>query len=121
MDFEFNIITLVNQDQTISVQRGPLLYAEHIEHEEFYIKGKKPFHDRGYKPKNLKDIKLLVKDDSVVIKEIKTKINEASFYDNEIIIVVEAYDVEKAEVFDLELKPYGLSTLRRTHFNKLNK
>lgn len=119
LEFDFKVITLTNPDDSISVQRGPLIFSEYIDYEEFYIKGTKPFHDRGFKPKNLKDIKLITRESSVIVKNIKKIINNESFYDNEIKLYVEAYDVDLDKLIDLELKPYGLSTLRRTHFDKI--
>jgi hypothetical protein len=119
LEFDFDIKTIINPDKSISVQRGPLLFAQYIDFEEIYIKGKTPFHDRGYKPKEVEqNIALTVEDNNVKVKSIKKSINEESFYDNDIYIIVEAYNLDSNESIDLELRPYGFSTLRRTHFNK---
>ena len=120
LTFNFDIITLNNPDNSISVQRGPLIYSEYIDYEEFYIKGNKPFHDRGFKPKEIRDIKLFTKAEEVIVKDIKKHNNDNDFFDNHINLIVEAYDQSLDKTIDLNLKPYGLSTLRRTHFDKIS-
>jgi hypothetical protein len=48
-------------------------------------------------------------------------INDNDFFSNQIDLIVEAYDKKIDKTIDLKLKPYGLSTLRRTHFDKISK
>ncbi len=115
--FDFPVLTLTNPDHSISVQRGPLIYAQHIVYDEFFIKGEKPFHDRGFSPRNLKRISLRLEDGRVIVKSMRKTLNDNSFHDNDIVISVAGYDEDLDKRIDLELKPYGLSTLRRTHFN----
>lgn len=119
LDFDFDVVTLLNSDHSISVQRGPLLYSQYIDFEEFYIKGNKPFHDRGFKPKDIHNVALITKEDRVIVKGIRKAINDHSFYENEVTISVDAFDEDLNKRIELELKPYGLSTLRRTHFKSI--
>jgi hypothetical protein len=121
LDFGFEIKAIFNPDNSISVQRGPLLFAQHIDFDEFYIKGEKPFYDRGYKPKEtLQNIALLVENDNLLVKSINKSISDISFYENNLSITLEAFDLNFNKRIDIDLKPYGFSTLRRTHFNKIS-
>ncbi len=117
LTFDFDVKTIHNEDGTVSVKRGPLLYAQHLNYDEFYIKGKKPFYDRGFSPKSQKNIALMVKDDAVIVHDIKKK-DSQSFFGNDSYIIVKGYDLDTNAYTDVKLHPYGLSVLRRTHFTK---
>ena len=122
LDFDFEIEAIFNPDNSISVQRGPLLFAQHIDFDEFYIKGEKPFYDRGYKPKEtIQDIAVLVEKNNLLVKDVSSKNKDVSFFDNDISLTLEAYNFELGKSMDISLRPYGLSTLRRTHFIKKSK
>lgn len=121
LNFLFSVKTVTNPDQSISVRRGPLLFCQKIESEEFYIKGSKPFHDRGYRPKKHQNYALLHKEGHVIVKDFKRKTDAISFFKNDITLIAEAFDIEKQTHIDIELKPYGMSVLRKTHFLSIEK
>lgn len=117
LNFEFDVKTIKNSDGSISVQRGPLLFSQAIDYEVFKIKGNEPFHDRGFKPKPFADIALVTKQGSVMVKNIKKAIHQSSFFDNEMTLTVEGCHVKTDKHEDIDLKPYGLTVLRKTQFS----
>lgn len=118
IEFDFKVETIHNQDNTISVRKGPLLFSLPIKHEEFYIKGNKPFHDRGYIALENSDVELYTKENNVILKDIIIKENDISFQKNEYFLIVEGYDPVKEEDIDVRLIPYGFTVLRNTHFTR---
>ena len=118
IEFDFAVETIQNQDNTISVKKGPLLFSMPIENKEFYIKGTRPFHDRGYKPLENKRVELYTKDNLVIIKDTITKLDEKIFHNNINTLVVEGYDPLSKKDIDVKLVPYGFTVLRNTHFTR---
>lgn len=121
IEFDFKVETIHNQDNTISVKKGPLLFSLPIKYKEFYIKGKKPFHDRGYTPLEHKRVELYTRENHIIVKDINVKEDDQSFNKNEYVMIVEGYDPVRKEDIDIELIPYGFTILRNTHFIRRNK
>ena len=121
LEFDFKVETIHNQDNTISIKRGPLLFSLPIKHEEFYIKGVKPFHDRGYVALENHNIELYTKEKNIILKDINIKEDDESFHNNEYSMIVEGYDLDNKQDIDIKLIPYGFTTLRKTHFTRRNK
>lgn len=116
LNFDFQIETIKNPDQSISVKKGPLLFAQEIKGEEFLIKGKKPFHDRGYHPLEKVSLVPVIKNEKVVVKSKDFEYSKNTFFDNKIWITIEGYDPKTNHKGDIKLIPYGLTTLRKTQF-----
>ncbi|MDD3712423.1 MAG: glycoside hydrolase family 127 protein [Candidatus Izemoplasmatales bacterium] len=121
IEFDFKVDIIENQDDTISVRKGPLLFSLPIKHEEFYIKGTKPFHDRGYTALEYNEVELYVKENNVILKDVNVKENDNSFHDNECSVIVAGYDLVNEVDIDVKLIPYGFTILRNTHFKRRNK
>lgn len=120
LEFNFAVSTIFNPDGTVSVRRGPLLYALPIESKEFHIKGEPPFYDRGFKPLEDKQIGFLLNNKQVIINDYNQTINKSSFFDNKSILRVMGYDILTGDKKEVELIPYGRTILRRTHFEWKN-
>lgn len=116
LSFEFEVETIKNPDQSVSIRRGPLLFAEELESQEFYIKGEKPFHDRGYHPLEKATLFPVIKDGSVVVKYLNFEMNEKDFFNNQVSLNIEGYDPRTNQREDMRLMPYGLAILRKTQF-----
>ena len=118
LEFDFNVETIQNQDNTISVKKGPLLLSMPIPHQEFYIKGNKPFHDRGYKALENHHVDLCTKHNKVIVKEEIVKEDNQSFHNNDYSLIVEGFDLDTKTNIDVKLIPYGFTLLRKTHFTR---
>ncbi len=120
LDFSFDVKTLFNTDGSVSIKRGPLLYALPIKSEEFYLKGYKPFYDRGYKPLEDREIGIFLKDNQAIVKNYKYIGNNQLFFENTSSLTVMGYDVITGDKKEIELIPYGFTILRRTQFEWKN-
>jgi len=118
LHFEFKIQTLTNPDESISVRRGPLVFALPIESKEFYIKGEKPFYDRGYSPKEYPEISLMTDQGHVKVIAFNQVIEEKTFFKNQTIMKVSGYNNQKSCIEEIKLIPYGKTILRKTQFEK---
>ncbi|MBU1145378.1 MAG: glycoside hydrolase family 127 protein [Firmicutes bacterium] len=114
--FNFEIKTITNQDKSISIRRGPLLFAKKIECEEFYIKGSKPFHDRGYIVSSYNKQIPFLKDGKVIVKSFEKLIDSNCFFKNNLSVIIEGVNPNTLEHQEMHLVPYGLTILRETQF-----
>lgn len=114
LNFDFQVETIKNPDQSISVKRGPLLYAQEIKEEEFHIHGKEPFHDRGYHPLEKPLLVPIVKNDKVVVKSIDFEFSKTEFFRNKIWMKIEGHSPLTNLNDEIKLTPYGLTILRKT-------
>ena len=116
LHFDFEVETLINPDQSISVKRGPLIYAYPIPSETFYIKGQKPFHDRGFKPLEKPNLSLVTHRSKIRVVNFKQTIDDKDFFNNTHCMTVSAYDNILKQHVNIDLIPYGMTILRMTQF-----
>ncbi len=120
LDFSFDINTIFNSDDSVSIKRGPLLYALDIKSEEFYIKGEKPFYDRGFKPLEDSSVGVLLANNQVIVTDYKFVDDKENFFGNASTLMVLGYDIKTGKEKELELISYGNTILRRTQFDWKN-
>lgn len=120
LKFDFSVQTLINPDGSISVRKGSILYSLPIESSEFYIKGKRPFHDRGYHPKKIPEVVPILKNGKVIVKSFKQTIDEQVFFNNQSILTIQGYNLKNNNYQDMNMVPYGMTILRKTQFARRN-
>ena len=116
MAFDFKIETIINPDQSISVRKGPLVFAQELKSKEFHIKGKAPFHDRGYAPLEKSQLVPVLKDQQVIVNSTNFEYVGDEFFENTVRIFIEGEEPKTKIRNDITLVPYGLTILRKTQF-----
>ncbi len=109
--FDFAIQAASHGD-TISVRRGPLLFALPIPSEEKFIRGVPPFHDREFVPLQKVVVPVLSLDESgkIQVLSFKQVLSQERDYDNKIDLVV------KTTTGAVTLIPLGHTILRIAQF-----
>lgn len=138
LHFDFQIEAIPWSDHTVYLQRGPLVFSLKIEEEWRKIRGIEPFADYEVYPKSDWNYALIISDN---IKLIKTNVSkdEVPFYSKTVPLKlrteafkvpewtlsggsaaeppkVDERHVERNKVDEVELVPYGCTTLRVTEF-----
>jgi uncharacterized protein len=111
LEFDFPIQVVTNQDATISVRKGPLLYALPLQATETKLFGSEPFHDRAF----------TTNDDSywVPLLEYRTVSVISSQTDpvsNLPTLTIEGIHLQTQERKPITLIPYGHTILRVAQF-----
>jgi len=110
--FDFPIRTISNQDATISVRQGPLLYALPFEAIETPLFGKPPFHDRAFTTNDDPHWAPLLEQGQVQIRDRLTSPRS---------IVVAGLHLQTAATKPITLIPYGQTILRVAQFIRKDK
>jgi len=132
---KLQIKTVTNPDGSKSIRYGNLLMALELEAREIYIKGKKPFHDRGFATSDDYNRTPFMQGDRIVVEEIlHNQVSVLPFSGAPVKLIVKGVYFEGGRIKRhsaqmplhnaaapgrpavLALVPYGTTRLRISHF-----